>query len=63
MNLVVVGIGAGAFLAFMSFQFGLWGFLGSLLFMVVGAVLGRSAEGRLDLRRVWEALIGRRSSS
>ncbi|GAB3279895.1 hypothetical protein GCM10027449_20580 [Sinomonas notoginsengisoli] len=63
MNLVVVGIGVGAFLAFMSFQFGVWGFLGSLVFMFVGAVLGRAAEGRLDLRSVWEALLGRRSSS
>ncbi|MDQ0260638.1 hypothetical protein [Sinomonas atrocyanea] len=63
MSLVVVGIGAGAFLAFMSFQFGVWGFLVSLLFMAIGAVLGRAAEGRLDLRRVWEALLGRRSSS
>jgi uncharacterized membrane protein len=62
-SLVVVGIGAGAFLAFMSFQFGVWGFLVSLLFMAIGAVLGRAAEGRLDLRRVWEALLGRRSSS
>ncbi|AMM31090.1 membrane protein [Sinomonas atrocyanea] len=63
MSLVVVGIGAGAFLAFMSFQFGVWGFLVSLLFMAIGAALGRAAEGRLDLRRVWEALLGRRSSS
>ena len=63
MNLTVVGIGAGAFLAYMSFQFGLWGFLGSVLLMAVGAVLGRAADGRLDLRRVWEALVGRRSSS
>lgn len=63
MSPVVVGIGAGAFLAFMSFQFGVWGFLVSLLFMAIGAVLGRAAEGRLDLRRVWEALLGRRSSS
>jgi uncharacterized membrane protein len=62
-SLVVVGIGAGAFLAFMSFQFGVWGFLVSLLFMAIGAALGRAAEGRLDLRRVWEALLGRRSSS
>jgi hypothetical protein len=62
-NLVVVGMGFGAFLAYMSFQFGVGGFLGSLVFLVVGAVLGRAAEGRVDLRRVWEALTGRRSSS
>ncbi|MGO4121048.1 hypothetical protein [Arthrobacter sp. YAF16] len=63
MNLTVVGIAAGAFLAFMSFTFGAWGFLGSLLFMAVGALLGRAAEGKLDLRSVVDALTGRRSSS
>jgi hypothetical protein len=62
-NLTFVGIAAGAFVAFMSFQFGAWGFLGSLLFMGIGALLGRAAEGKLDLRRVLDALSGRRSSS
>lgn len=63
MNLTVAGIAIGAFLAFMSFQFGLWGLLGSLLFMAIGALLGRAAEGKLDLRSVLDALTGRRSSS
>lgn len=63
MNLTIVGIAVGAFVAFMSFQFGVWGFLGALLFMAVGALLGRSAEGKLDLRSVLDALTGRRSSS
>ncbi|MBT2514860.1 DUF2273 domain-containing protein [Arthrobacter sp. ISL-30] len=63
MNLTVVGIAIGAFVAFMSFQFGWWGFLGSLLFMAIGALLGRAADGKLDLRRVLDALAGRRSSS
>ena len=63
MNLTVVGIGMGAFVAFMSFQFGLWGFLVSLLFMGIGALLGRAAEGKLGLRGVLDAIIGRRSSS
>lgn len=62
-NLTVVGIAAGAFLAFMSFQFGFWGFLGALLFMGTGALLGRAAEGKLDLRSLRDAIIGRRSSS
>jgi hypothetical protein len=35
----------------------------SLLFMAVGAVLGRAAEGKLDLRGIFDAIIGRRSSS
>lgn len=61
--MTVVGIGIGAFVAFMSLQFGLWGFLISLLFMGIGALLGRAAEGKLDLRGVLDALSGRRSSS
>jgi hypothetical protein len=61
--MTVVGIGIGAFVAFMSLQFGLWGFLISLLFMGIGALLGRAAEGKLDLRSVLDALSGRRSSS
>ncbi|MBT2520230.1 hypothetical protein [Arthrobacter sp. ISL-28] len=63
MSMTVVGIGIGAFVAFMSLQFGLWGFLISLLFMGIGALLGRAAEGKLDLRSVLDALSGRRSSS
>ncbi|WP_138417703.1 hypothetical protein [Sinomonas gamaensis] len=63
MNLTVVGIAIGAFVAYMSFQFGAWGFIGSLVFMAVGAILGRVVEGKVDLRRVWDALNGRRSSS
>ena len=38
-------------------------FLGALLFMGIGALLGRAAEGKLDLRSVLDALTGRRSSS
>ncbi len=63
MSLTVVGTAMGAFVAFMSLQFGLWGFLISLLFMGIGALLGRAAEGKLDLRSVMDALSGRRSSS
>lgn len=63
MNMTFVGIGIGAFVAFMSFQWGLWGFLVSLLFMGIGALLGRAAEGKTDLRGVLDAIKGRRSSS
>ncbi|TLM82151.1 hypothetical protein FDW83_13595 [Pseudarthrobacter sp. NamE2] len=63
MNLTVAGAVMGAFVAFMSLQFGLWGFLVSLLFIAIGALLGRAAEGKLDLRGVLDAIIGRRSSS
>ncbi|MGP0222322.1 DUF2273 domain-containing protein [Paenarthrobacter sp. NCHU4564] len=63
MSMTVVGIVIGAFVAFMSLQFGLWGFLVALLFMGIGALLGRAADGKLDLRSVLDALTGRRSSS
>ncbi|MDQ0770795.1 putative membrane protein [Pseudarthrobacter defluvii] len=63
MSLTVAGVAIGAFVAFMSLQFGLWGFLVSLLFMAIGALLGRAAEGKLDLRGVLDAITGRRSSS
>ncbi|NYE96141.1 putative membrane protein [Psychromicrobium silvestre] len=63
MNYTLVGIGAGAFLAFMAFAFGFWGFLIAVIFMVIGAILGRAADGKLDLRGVLDALTGRRSSS
>jgi len=62
-SLTVVGMAVGAFVAFMSFQFGAWGFLGSLLFVGIGALLGRAAEGKLDLPGMLDALNGRRSSS
>ncbi|MBT1003393.1 DUF2273 domain-containing protein [Paenarthrobacter sp. DKR-5] len=63
MNLTVVGVAVGAFLAFMAFSFGFWGFLIALIFMAVGALFGRAAEGKLDLRSVIDAITGRRSSS
>nr|WP_217509514.1 hypothetical protein [Pseudarthrobacter sp. C4D7] len=59
----MAGVAVGAFVAFMSLQFGLWGFLVSLLFMAIGALLGRAAEGKLDLRGIVDAITGRRSSS
>ncbi len=63
MNLTLIGIGIGAFLAFMAFAFGFWGFLIATLFMAIGALLGRASEGKLDLRNVFDAITGRRSSS
>jgi predicted PurR-regulated permease PerM len=47
----------------MAFAFGFWGFLIAALFMAIGALLGRAWEGKLDLRSVFDALTGRRSSS
>ncbi|GAB3271526.1 hypothetical protein [Arthrobacter pigmenti] len=63
MNLTVVGIAIGTILAFTALMFQFWGFLLMVVFMAVGALLGRAAEGKLDLRGVRDALTGRRSSS
>jgi uncharacterized membrane protein len=63
MNLTVIGIGIGAILAFTALLFQFWGFLLMVVFMAIGALLGRAAEGKLDLRGVRDALTGRRSSS
>lgn len=63
MNLTIMGIGIGAVLAFTALVFHFWGFLLMVVFMAIGALLGRAAEGKLDLRGVRDALTGRRSSS
>lgn len=63
MNLSVVCAAFGAFLAFMGFAFGFWGFVISAIFIAVGAFVGRAAGGKLDWRGVVDALTGRRSSS
>lgn len=63
MSAAVSGIGIGAVLAVSALAFGFWGFLLVALFMGVGAVLGRAAEGRLDLGGVLNALRGRSSAS
>ncbi|MGJ3191935.1 DUF2273 domain-containing protein [Paenarthrobacter nitroguajacolicus] len=63
MNPTVTGLAIGAVLALAALAFGFWGLLLTALFMGVGAVLGRSAEGKLDLRGVLDALRGKRSSS
>lgn len=63
MNLTVVGILVGTVLAFAALIFHFWGFLLVALFMIIGAFVGRVAEGKLDLRSVRDVLAGRRSSS
>ncbi|MFE8887782.1 DUF2273 domain-containing protein [Pseudarthrobacter enclensis] len=57
------GAAAGTVLAVVALAFGFWGLILTLLFMGAGAVLGRAAEGRLDLAAVFDALRGRRTSS
>ncbi|AXJ08817.1 DUF2273 domain-containing protein [Arthrobacter sp. PM3] len=63
MSPTVGGLAIGAVLAVVTLAFGFWGFLLTALCMGAGAALGRSAEGRLDLGGVLDALRGKRSSS
>ena len=63
MNPTLTGKAIGAVLALAGLAFGFQGLLLTALFMGIGAVLGRSAEGKLDLRGVLDALRGKRSST
>ena len=63
MSYTVVGMAVGAVLAWAALVFHFWGFLLMAVFLVVGALLGRAAEGKLDWRSIRDALTGRRSSS
>ncbi len=62
MSGTVTGILCGAILAFAILQFGFWGFLLILVFMLVGALVGRLMSGNLDVRGVADAFRGRRTS-
>lgn len=63
MSPTVSGMVLGATLAISALVFGFWGFVFVALFMAAGAVLGRAAEGRLDLGGVVNALRGKSTSS
>lgn len=63
MTPTTLGMATGAVLAFAALIFGFWGFLLTLVLVLLGAFVGRVIEGKLDLRGVLDALAGRRSSS
>ena len=63
MSYTVVGMAVGAALAWAALTYRFWGFLLMAIFLAVGALCGRAAEGKLDLRGIRDALAGRRSSS
>ncbi|HXD27293.1 MAG TPA: hypothetical protein VN621_00895 [Arthrobacter sp.] len=63
MNPTLLGLAVAAVLGWAALSFGFGGFLLMAIFLAVGALVGRFAEGRLDLRSVRDALTGRRSSS
>ncbi|MCH8560628.1 DUF2273 domain-containing protein [Nesterenkonia sp. LB17] len=62
MSATVSGAAIGAVLALTLLVFGFWGLLLVAVATVIGAMLGRIVEGRLDLAGVMDALRGQRSS-
>lgn len=62
MTATTTGALLGAILAVAALVFGFWGFLLVAVFMGVGALVGRIASGRLDVRAVTDAFTGRRTS-
>lgn len=58
-----VGIFVGATLAIVWCTMGFWAFLFVAIAMIVGAIVGRILDGKLDLRSLADAIRGKRSSS
>jgi uncharacterized membrane protein len=58
----MAGVLCGALLALVLIIFGFWAFLLVAVFMGIGALLGRLASGKLDLRDLANAFSGRRTS-
>ena len=63
MNGTMIGAAAGAALALTWVALGFWAFVLVAVAMLVGAVIGRIVDGRLDVRALTDVIRGRRSSS
>ncbi|MBT2484971.1 MULTISPECIES: DUF2273 domain-containing protein [unclassified Microbacterium] len=63
MNASVIGAATAVVLALTWIILGFWAFVLVALAMLVGAAIGRIADGRLDMRALAEVFRGRRSSS
>lgn len=63
MSAGTVGAAVGAVLALTAVAFGFWAMLLVALFMAVGTAVGRTMDGRLDVRGAVNALRGKRVSS
>lgn len=58
-----VGIVVGATLAIVWITLGFWAFVFVAVAMIVGAIVGRIIDGKLDMRSLADAIRGKRSSS
>ncbi|MET0161682.1 MAG: hypothetical protein ABW204_03430 [Microbacteriaceae bacterium] len=60
MNAIVIGAAAGVVLALAGLAFGFWGAVLVAVIGAIGALIGASVTGRLDLRAAFDAARGRR---
>jgi uncharacterized membrane protein len=58
-----VGIFVGATLAIIWFTVGFWAFFFVAIAMIIGAIVGRIIDGKLDMTALVDAVRGKRSSS
>lgn len=58
-----VGIFVGATLAIVWFTMGFWAFFFVAIAMIVGAIVGRILDGKLEMRSLVDVIRGKRSSS
>jgi uncharacterized membrane protein len=58
-----VGIFVGATLAIVWFTVGFWAFFFVAIAMIIGAIVGRIIDGKLDMTALVDAVRGKRSSS
>ena len=63
MSATSVGAAAGAVLALTWITLGFWAFVLVGLAMVVGGLVGRIVDGRLDIKALVDVFRGQRSSS
>ena len=62
MSATTAGAVLGAVLALTWIVLGFWAFVLVAVAMLVGAVIGRMAEGKLDVRALTDVFRGKRSS-
>ncbi len=63
MSHTAIGMGVGATLALTWLTLGFWAFVLVLVAILIGAIVGRVFDGKLDLKSLAEAFRGKRSSS
>jgi uncharacterized membrane protein len=62
MTTTTTGALIGALLALAALAFGFWGFLLVAVLAGIGALVGRIASGKLDVRSLADVFTGRRTS-